>query len=430
MTSRTISVETLARVEGEGRLRVAIEDGKVTDLQFSIFEPPRFFEALLRGRMFWDAPDITSRICGICPIAYMVSACQAMEDALGADIPPPIRDARRLIYCGEWLQSHGLHVFMLHLPDFLGLDDSLHLADTHPDMLRTALRLKKLGNTLLEVLGGRAVHPINVKVGGFWKLPGTTRVRALAGELDWAWEACLEGLEFLSGLEFPDVTQDPRVMVALRHPTDYPIAEGRLTGSNGLDIDLAAFPAHFVEHQVRRSNALHASLADGGMYQVGPLARYTLNHDRLAPAVRAAARRAGLAEAESNPFKVILVRCVEMLQAIHDARELVRRYETPARSAVDLTPRAGRGVGCTEAPRGICWHAYELNSDGTIATATIVPPTSQNQRAIEADLRTTVERHLDLDDAALQWRCEQAIRNFDPCISCATHFLNLEVERR
>ena len=427
-TTRTIAVDALARVEGEGRFKVRLEGGKVVSSEFAIFEPPRYFEALLHGRSFRDAPDVTSRICGICPIAYIMGASKAMEAALGWQIPTPIADLRRLIYCGEWIQSHILHTHLLHAPDFLGLADSIELAKVDRRLVENALAAKKTGNRLMEVIGGRSVHPVNTRVGGFYRAPETEAVRALVPDLEHGAAVSVEALERFAAFDFPDLEIDT-LFVALRHETDYPIDDGRIVSSEGLDIPVEAFFEHFEERHVSHSNALQGATVDGRPYLVGPLARFNLNPDRLPADLLALAERSGLTPGCRNPFRSLLARQVETIYAFQEAARLARSYTRPDPSFVETPPRAGAGHGVTEAPRGICYHRYELAADGAIVSATIVPPTSQNQRQIELDLVDTVERFHDLDDDALQWRCEQAIRNYDPCISCATHFLTLEIDR-
>lgn len=427
-SSRVIKVDLLARVEGEGRFKVKLQGGKVVSSEFGIIEPPRYFEALLRGRSFMDAPDITSRICGICPIAYIAGASQAMENALGWKISQRIADLRRLIYCGEWIQSHVLHTHLLHAPDFLGLPDGIALAKSDRNLVENALSAKKAGNRLMEVIGGRSVHPVNTRVGGFYQMPATEAVHALVPDLERGEELSIKALNAFAKLDFPDLEMD-YLFVALRHQTDYPITEGRIASSDGLDADIANFLDHFQEQQVPHSNALHSVAADGRPYLVGPLARFNLNADRLPEDLLALAERAGLSPGCRNPFKSLLVRQVETIFAFREAARLARMYDAPVPAHVEAPLRAGVGHGATEAPRGICYHRYEVDSDGRIQGATIIPPTSQNQRQIELDLIATVERFHDFDDDALQWRCEQAIRNYDPCISCATHFLKLDVER-
>ncbi len=426
--TRTLRVDYLARVEGEGAMTVKIRGGKVEDVAFRIFEPPRFFEALLRGRDFREAPDVTARICGICPVAYQMSAVHAMEDALGVALPPPLRELRRLLYCGEWIESHVLHIYLLHAPDFLGYEDAIRMAKDHPDVVKRGLRLKKAGNAIVAALGGREIHPINVRVGGFFKCPEPAAFAPLVEELRWARDAALETLRWTSALPIPDFEKD-YTFVALRHPAEYPFNEGRVTSNRGLDLDVRRYDEKFREEHVERSNALHSVLEGAGPYFVGPLARYSLNFDRLPSRIQEAARSAGLGRACRNPFQSIVVRAVEVLYAVEEALRILAAYEKPERPCVETPARAGSGFAATEAPRGLLYHRYRLDADGTILDAKIVPPTSQNQRIIEEDLRGVVEKNVDLADGPLRDRCEQAIRNYDPCISCATHFLDLRVER-
>jgi len=426
--TRRIKVENLARVEGEGALSVRIRDGKLKDVAFTIHEPPRFFEALLRGRPYTDAPDITARICGICPVAYLLGASLAMEDALGLEASEDMRRLRRLIYCGEWIESHVLHIAMLHAPDFLGYEDSIRMAQDHPEIVKTALRLKKLGNHILEVIGGRAIHPVNLRVGGVWRSPTRDEVLALRDELDWALEAARGLVAFTSTLPMPDVERD-YLFVALHTDDHYAVCEGRLVSSEGLDVPVQAFHDHFTEDHQKNSNALVGATRDGRTYHVGPLARYALNFDQLHDEAKAAARTAGLPQVVRNPFQSIVVRAVETLQAVLDARALVEAYAPPDPPHLECVPRAGIGHGATEAPRGLCHHTYELDETGHIVHACIVPPTAQNQRSIGEDLHDVVAAHISETDERLKWVCEQAIRNYDPCISCATHFLRLEVDR-
>jgi len=426
--TRTIKTDYLARVEGEGAMRVTIAGGVVEEVKLDIYEPPRFFEAFLRGRAFTEAPDITARICGICPVAYQMSACHAMEDACGVEVGGQLQALRRLLYCGEWIESHTLHVYMLHLPDFLGYESAIELARDHPETVAKALELKKIGNEVMTVVGGREVHPINVRVGGWYRAPRKKELQPLVEKLERAREIALETVRFTAALDFPDYEQDYE-LVALDRAGEYPIDLGRIVSNRGLDIAVSDYDDHFVEEHVAWSNALHSQLRERGSYLCGPLARFALGADRLTPVAAEAAREAGLEPGERNPFRSIVVRSVELVYAADEALRLIAEYEEPDAPAVEVEPRAGVGYGCTEAPRGILYHRYELDSDGTILDAKIVPPTSQNQRTIEEDLRGVVERSLDAPDEELALLCEQTIRNYDPCISCATHFLKLEVER-
>ncbi|MCB0828341.1 MAG: Ni/Fe hydrogenase subunit alpha [Solirubrobacterales bacterium] len=426
--TRTIRTDYLARVEGEGAMTVKIRGDEVEQVGLEIYEPPRFFEAFLKGRSFREAPDITARICGICPVAYMTSAFNAMEDALGIDPGPRVGALRRLMYCGEWVESHALHVFLLHAPDFLGFDSAWTMAREHREMVEAGLKIKKAGNDLLRVVGGRAIHPVNVRVGGFYRAPGRDQLDALVGRLEEARELATGAVEWVAGLPFPEFEQDYE-FVALRDPDRYAIEDGRLVSGSGLDLAPDQFEQHFEERHVEHSTALHSLMRDGGTYFLGPMARYSLNREQLSPVAREAADRAGLGPECRNPFRSIVVRAVEILYALDEALRLISAYEPPESAAVEAEPRAGTGHGWSEAPRGMLWHRYRLEDDGSIAEARIVPPTSQNQPRIEQDLRAFVQPRVGLDDERLQWECEQAIRNYDPCISCSAHFLKLTVDR-
>ncbi|MGO8685659.1 MAG: Ni/Fe hydrogenase subunit alpha [Candidatus Dormibacteria bacterium] len=427
---RDLTVEGLSRVEGEGAMHVVVTDGAVTDVRLRIYEPPRFFEAFLRGRAYTEPPDITARICGICPVAYQMSACQALEQVCGVEVDPPLRALRRLLYCGEWIESHVLHIYFLHAPDFLGAGSALELAKDHRDVVEKALTLKKIGNDIMEVVGGRPIHPINVRVGGFYRAPTKRELLPLAERLRWAREASLETVEWVSTFDFPELEIDHE-LVALHHPDEYAITEGRVVSDRGLDIEVAEFLEHFAEEHVERSTALHGRLIERGRYLVGPLARYSLNYEQLPKVAREAAEQAkGLGRVCRNPFRSIQVRAVETVAACDEAIRIIDEYREPERPAVPVEPRAGTGHGATEAPRGLLYHRYTVDDAGLIQNADIIPPTAQNQDAIENDLRKLVVANLELSDHDLQHLCEQSIRNYDPCISCSTHFLDFTVERR
>ena len=424
--TKTIKVDYLARVEGEGSLSVKVKGGTVQEAKLKIFEPPRFFEAFLRGRKFTEAPDITARICGICPVAYQMSSVQAMERACGVTVDGQLRELRRLLYCGEWIESHALHIYMLQAPDFLGYEDAIQLAKDHPTEVQRGLQLKKIGNEIMNVLGGREIHPINVKVGGFYNVPKKQDLSVLVENLKRACAMSVETVSWLSKLEFPDFERDYE-FVALRHPHEYPLTEGKLVSTKGLDIEVSDYEKHFTEQHIEHSHALHSVLKERGAYFVGPLARFNLNYDSLSPLAREISREIGFAPGCKNPFKGILARGVETVYACEEALRIIEQYEPPDRSSIEVLPQAGTGHGCSEAPRGILYHRYRIDADGSIQEAKIVPPTAQNQGVIEGDLKEYVSKHWKEPQEQLTWRLEQAVRNYDPCISCATHFLKLHL---
>ncbi|QDU98875.1 Ni/Fe hydrogenase subunit alpha [Lignipirellula cremea] len=430
--NRTFIVTNLSRVEGEGALYVKLNGEQVEHIELNIFEPPRFFESFLRGREVREVPDITARICGICPVAYQMSSCHALEKALGINdqITPEIRRLRRLLYCGEWIESHALHMHLLHAPDFLGYESGVSMAADHREVVVRGLRLKKIGNDLLEILGGRAIHPINVTVGGFYKAPGRKKLKDLLPDLEWGLAASIEATRMAAAFDFPDFTM-PYECVALRHPDEYPLNEGRIVSTSGLDIDAAEYEEHFQERQVPHSTALHSVLLpQETSYLVGPLARVNLCLAQLSPLARREADAYGIAWPSRNNFHSIVARGLEMIHAYEEAIEIVKDYQAElAVSRIPFELKPGEGSHATEAPRGLIWHRYRIGDDGLIADAKIVPPTSQNQGQIEDDLRHYVPQVASLDDAEATRRCEHLIRNYDPCISCSTHFIRVTWER-
>ena len=419
----------LTRVEGEGGVYARWEQGRLEEVRLDIFEPPRFFEALLRGRHLREVPDITARICGICPVAYQMSAVHALEAALGIVITPEIRRLRRLLYCGEWIQSHALHIYLLQAPDFLGYESALSLSREHPELVERGLRLKKVGNDLLEALGGRATHPVSVCVGGFYKTPRRKELMALHESLVWGLEAARTTARWAAQLPLPELSADYD-FVALSHPDEYPMNEGRIVSSSGLDLTAGEFEQHFLELHVAHSTALHSVRAENATsYLVGPLARLNLNRQRLAPQAREVAHESGLSFPLRNPFAMIVARSLEMLHCFEEALGIVESYEEPAQSAVEFKVREGGGCAATEAPRGLLYHRYRVSERGLVEYAKIVPPTAQNLRRIEDDLRLLLPPLQEKSDEEMLSACEKLVRAYDPCISCSTHFLKLKMER-
>ena len=426
--SRTISVDCLARVEGEGALHIKTRGDTVEQVELRIFEPPRFFEAFVRGRHALEAPDLTARICGICPVAYQMSSSHALERAFHIEITPTIRRLRRLLYCGEWIESHALHVYMLHAPDFFGEHDVVALSRRFPELVAGGLLLKKTGNEILRVLGGREIHPINIRVGGFYKWPTVAALRSLAEPLKRALDHAVATVRWVAGFAFPDIERDYE-FVCLQNPNrplEYPLNEGQVISSGGLRIDVDDFDQHFAETQVQHSNALHAHTG-GRSYLVGPLARYALCGDRLPRIARQAVAFSGLLPVCKNPYQSIVVRAIELVFACEEALNIVTEYAPEGPPFVPFVPQKASGAAATCAPRGLLFQRYDLLQDGTIARCNIVPPTAQNQASIEEDLRLVAQKHLHLPLKQLTALCEQAVRNHDPCISCATHFLRLEI---
>jgi coenzyme F420-reducing hydrogenase alpha subunit len=413
-----IEVPILTRVEGEGGVTIRI------------YEPPRLFEALLVGRPLEDAPDITARICGICPVAYQMTSVHAMEAALGLQITPEIRRLRRLLYCGEWIESHSLHMHLLHAPDFFGAPSGIELAKRFPKEIQRGLQLKKHGNRLLEALGGRAIHPINIAVGGFYRMPRREDLAQLIPDFEWGLSAAIDATRWVASFPFPDFMEDYE-FVSLSHPDEYPFNEGELISSRGLRVKVTEFDKHFAETQVAYSTALQANRKDRQTpYFLGPLARINLNFNQLDDPVKELADEIGWQAMCRNPFKSIIARGLELVQVYHEGLFILREYRSTAPARVHYHSAAGSGCAATEAPRGLLFHEYKIDDCGKIVSARIIPPTSQNQRQIEQDLRSYLTQRLNerasRDELAVD--CERLVRTYDPCISCSTHFLKVRWE--
>lgn len=429
MSDRKIQVPMLARVEGEGALELHIQDQKIQSLLLRIYEPPRLFEKFLEGRGYDEVADIVARICGICPVAYQMSAIHALESIFGVDPGVWVREIRRLFYCGEWLQSHSLHVHFLALPDFFGFNSAIEMAKEHPEVIERGVRLQRLGNDLVRLLGGRSVHPVNACVGGFYHKPSFLKVQSVLDQCRKGVQDIIDTIHFLKQLSLPKYDQDI-TFVALHHPTEYPFNEGKLISNKGLDITIEEFDQHFKEFQVSHSTALHC-LLENKPYLVGPLARLNLNYSLLPKEILQLIEEIGLSLPSHNMFDSLFARVLEMYFAILEAIRILEQYQEPKSSRVNkVNIKSGVGFGCTEAPRGICWHRYEVDNKGLIKTARIVPPTSQNQPRVEEDLKLSLEKFgLEKGDEALRNFAEMIIRNYDPCISCSVHFLNSRINR-
>lgn len=433
-TQRAFSLKTLTRVEGAAGLRVWVDQSRVERAELDIYEPPRFFERLLRGREIREVPDIVARICGICPVSYQLTACLALESALGIDVGQDIRLLRRLLACGEWIQSHSLHIHMLHAPDFLGCDSCFTYPASHAGFLERGMRMKGIGSRIIEAIGGRAVHPINIAVGGFHRGPDPAAARGLLPDLEWGMRAAADTLAAVSRFDFPDFKQ-PYTCVSLRSSDGYPMNDGSIVSSTDttcLSIPISDYEKRFAERQVPHSTA-HSSVMEPGdqPYLCGPLSRLNNCLADLPDGARRAAETCGIAWPSGNVFHSIAARAIEVIAAFEEALAIAGAFRSSIPpSRVGPLHRPVTACHATEAPRGLLYHRYELTEEGLIAAATIIPPTSQNQARIEADLRAFLPRLLHLPDDDTAAGCERLIRSYDPCISCATHFLKLDIKRR
>jgi sulfhydrogenase subunit alpha len=423
-----LKVPFITRLEGEGALELSAKGDKIEALHLKIFEPPRLFERFLQGKSYKDVPDLSARICGICPMAYQLTSILAMEQLFDVSLPKPLVDLRKLMNLGEWLQSHSLHIHFLAMPDFYGFDSALQMASSHGDLLKRGMQIQEAGNTLMRLLGGRSVHPVGLQVGGFSALPTADAWDNARRQVNDAIPSAIALLKWTSELDLPDFSHD-FVSVSLKGDSAYPINGGEIVSSDGLRITSEHYTDHFKEHQVRHSTAFY-SLLDGKDYLVGPLARMNHNFDVLPDNIRQVARQLGIEFPSQNMFCSIQARALECLWSLFAAQQILQ-FECPKGDAnVAYEIRPGECSFSTEAPRGLIFHRYEIDETGKVEACCIIPPTSQNQARIEQDLKYSVSQYgLDKSDMELKQFCEQLIRNYDPCISCSTHFLDFTMHR-
>jgi sulfhydrogenase subunit alpha len=424
-----IEVPALARVEGEGGLYMGVKDGQVIEIRLDIYEPPRFFEGFLVGRFLQEVPDITARICGICPVAYQMSSVTALEAALGIEVTPEAYALRRLMYDGEFIESHALHIYMLQAPDLLGVPSALELAAIAPEVVKNALRMKKIGNAILAAIGGRSVHPVNACVGGFHRWPDAAPLKALLPDLEWALEASKETVKWSMTLPYPELEIDYE-FVATHNPNEYGVIRGDVWSSKGSKLAVSEFETRYLEEHVRHSNALHGHTREGGTYIVGPLARVNLNHEQLLPQANKALQDSGIKLPITNPYKSLVARSIELVQSYEEAINLVKAYEPTGPAHLPLKLKAGEGAGASEAPRGLLYHSYKIDDRGMIQFAKITPPTAQNLPRIEQDLLALAPQLMNMSHEQATLTAEELVRSYDPCISCATHFLKLKIENK
>jgi sulfhydrogenase subunit alpha len=422
-----INIHDLTRVEGHGNIVLDVQAGEIKELKLEITESPRFFEAFLLGRKWYEAAHITCRICGICSIGHTSASLQAMENALGVEISEQTLLLRKLAFVGETLQSHYLHAFYLVAPDLLGVPSVLPLVQTHPDVVKMALRLKRMANDIACTVAGRHIHSCSIKVKAFPKVPKPEELLALKQRLIDSVADLHASVALLQTLSLPQFERDME-FVALHHPDEYSLYRGEVIRStkNG-DTPIADYKRQVREHVVSHSHAKHVA-SESGSYMVGALARFNVNYDQLRPESKEVAAALGLQPICYNTFMNTIAQVVECVECTLDGIEFIDRLVDMGMELEDMTVpvKAGRGVGASEVPRGTLYHEYEVDDEGTIVDCNLIIPTGQNLNNIEQDLYALVPQILDKPQEEIALNLEMLVRAYDPCISCATHLLKVE----
>jgi sulfhydrogenase subunit alpha len=417
-----VDIHHLTRVEGHGNVHVRIEGGRLEEASWAVVETPRFFEVMLRGKHYSSAGILTARICGICSIAHCLASLRATEAAFGVRVPEQAARLRLLAKHGETLQSHALHLFFLAAPDFLRLPSALPLIEEKPEVLQLAVRLKGLANRICDAVAGRTTHPVSLQVGGVARAPGVPELRRLQDELRRSTDDLAAAARIFATFSLPDFVRETE-FVSLRGDGRYPWIGGRLVSSDGVERDEAGYREMTNEYVTAENTSKWCKLSRDA-FAVGALARFNNNHQLLHPEAAAVARSFGLSAVCHNPFMNNVAQLVECVHVVHDSVRLIDEIVAgdPVVMA-EVIPRAGRGVGAVEAPRGILYHDYEYDEEGYLTKANCVIPTTQNNANIQLDIAALARQFAaqGVGDRQLELLCSMLVRAYDPCISCSVH---------
>jgi coenzyme F420-reducing hydrogenase alpha subunit len=427
MTTLNINVHHLTRVEGHGNIVIDVKNGELAKCEWQVVEAPRFFEAFLRGRPYYEASHITSRICGICSVGHATASLRASENALGVEVSEQTELLRKLLFHGEMIDSHVLHVYMLVAPDFFGAGSVLPLAATHPEVVTRALRLKRLAGDLCATIAGRHTHPIAMTVGGFTHLPKVQELLGLRERLVDAREDMDETIALGKTLPWPQLERETEY-VSLQKDDEYAYIDGRIATSDGFSYELPEYRKVTNEYLVPHSTAKYTK-HNRESYMVGALARFNNNFDQLHPRAKAAAEELGMKPLVTNPYLNTAAQAIEMVHCVEDAIQLIDELVD---RGIDKEPlyefqgQGGEGVGSCDVPRGILFHNYVIDDEGLIQGANCIIPTNQNHANIQADMQALLPQILDRPQEEIQLAMEMLVRAYDPCISCSTHLLDVE----
>ncbi|MDP8262211.1 MAG: Ni/Fe hydrogenase subunit alpha [Candidatus Ancaeobacter aquaticus] len=435
-----VNVEYLTRVEGHGNIVVNVNDGKLEECRLDIVESPRFFEGMLRGRSIFEAQHITSRICGICACGHTLASIQAAEDAIGFTPSAQTQRLREFLLHMENLDSHILHIYLLVAPDLLGVKSFVPLIDTHNDVVRRALRMKKVCNNVCDVLVGRHVHPISAIVGGFTKLPKEKDLDTMLDMLKQLQADMVPTIELAQTLQFPQFERDTEYVALVNDTDGYPMLEGDIGSTDGLRLNKKDYKKVTNEFIVPHSSAKHAK-ASRDSYMVGALARVNMNYNKLHPKAKAIADALGMNKKVTNPFLNTAAQLIECVHSLEDSIVILEEFKAKGVNQDEVVivglnekgtipVKAGNGVGAVEVPRGILFHEYEVDDKGKIINANCIIPTGQNCNNIEHDMKKLVPEILDKSDEEITLHMEMLVRAYDPCISCSAHFLDVKFVNR
>jgi coenzyme F420-reducing hydrogenase alpha subunit len=429
-----IKVKHITRVEGHGNIVVKASDGTIEKVEWQIPEAPRFFEAMVRGRKYDEIQTIVSRICGICSASHSLAALRAVEDALGVSVSPQTKKLRILLNYGEQIESHVLHVGYLVAPDLLGVKSVVPLVTTHPDLVKTIIAAHRLGNEIMELIGGRRTHPVAVKVGGFSRIPTEAQLKELRQKIEDVIPRLKVIAEAVLSLadKLPAFERDTEY-ISLKNPDYYTFYDGKIVSTDvDQEIDVHEFESVANEYVSPQSTAKWTKWHRDS-FAVGALARFNNNAEQLLPLARSIADMFGIKKGCCNPYFNNIAQIVEVVQSVEHSIQLIDELlesglDTEASKPAKVTLKVCEGVGCVEAPRGILFHRYKFDENGICTEANICIPTNENHGNIQKDFESLVPQCINEDKSEDEIRLalEMLVRAYDPCISCSVHYLDVK----
>jgi len=421
-----IKLDHIAKVEGHANLTVKVDAGKIQKVELAVVEGSRWFEGIVKGKKWDEVHLVVQRICGICSVSHTIVALQAIEDALGVKVSDQTKSLRELMEIGAFLQSHSLHLYLLALPDYLGYQSALDMASKYKKEVLRGLAIKKLGNDIDAVIGGRIMHPVAVKVGGFSKLPTQKELDLLLKKLEKTKGDAIKTAELFSGLAYKKFKRNTEY-VSLKLEDGYPIISGKIMFSNGLEVPQHDYEKYLKETVMPYSFAKFSTFENRSFY-VGALGRVNNNYDMLSKNAQKCIEKFKINFPSYNPFHNNYAQAIEIVHCVDRAIEILKNLKIETETVPDIRPKAGTGISIIEAPRGILIHEFKLDSKGRVAKANVVTPTAQNLKNIEDDVKKLLPKMMDKTEKEIIFELEKLIRSYDPCISCSAHFLELKWE--
>ena len=418
--SHKIVTDYITKIEGHGFLNIKFEEHEA---RLTVLEGERLFEGFLLERNYLDAPFITARICGVCPTVHSLTSICALEKALGIEVSPETETLRRFLLAGQMVQSHALHIFFLALPDYLDVESVLEIAGKYPDEFHIALNLKRFGDKLITMIGGRAVHPITLQVSGFDRLPSEEQLNELLDDAKGLMDEAEQAVALFGKLAYPDLVCTTQYLASMKKDEYATYNAYRIASSQGKDFEVVDYDKN-IKEVVKQYSTAKFSTKDKQGFMVGALARMNIGKDLLNTKAKEVLANLPVVYPSSNPFHNNLSQAVEILHFLEEIIMLLNQLlavDMNNARTFDYEIKAGYGVGACEAPRGTLYHAYEINKQGMITKCNIITPTAQNLTNIEEDAGKLLEETTDLDQEKRRHLLDMLVRAYDPCITCSVH---------